>query len=75
MKNQQNPRFSVQPMQGQKLPDNWQQQAKMRAALAETHYQWELENAWRGQDAQNSGNIMRDSRLKPIQWKDILGEQ
>ena len=75
MKDQQNPRFSVQPQQGQRLPENWQQQAKMRDAMAKTHYQWQLENAWKGQDSQNSGNLMRDSRLKPLQWKDIVGEK
>ena len=75
MNNQQNPRFSVQPQQGQKLPENWQQQAKTRDAMAKTHYQWELENAWKGQNVQNSGNIMRDSRLKPIEWRDIYGEK
>lgn len=75
MKEQTNPRFSVQPMQGKKLPADWHQQAKIRSAMADSHYQWELENAWRSKDTGNSGNIMRDSRLKPVEWRDVFGEK
>jgi len=75
MKDQQNPRFSVEPMQGQKMPEKWRDNAPLRAKMADAAYKYNLENAWKGQDSQNSGSIMRDSRLKPLQWRDIIGEK
>lgn len=71
-----NPRFSVQPQAGQKMPPNWQQQAKARAEAADQAYLDRLQNAWKGSDTSgSSGNIMRNSRLKPPSWDDLLGEK
>jgi hypothetical protein len=64
---------------GQKLPQDWQSKAKIRAKMAETHYQWELENAWRGNPNAADTNSMRAARLSQqhdaVQWREILGEK
>ena len=58
-----NPRFSVQPMQGQPLPSNWRENAPKRAAMAEAAYLHNLQNAWK-QGSQNADpNFMRSARL------------
>lgn len=70
-----NPRFSVQPQQGQPLPSDWQSKAQLRAKLAQAGYLHDLENAWRGQQNTGDANIMRQSRLQPPEWHDLLGER
>jgi hypothetical protein len=69
------PRFSVQPPQGKPLPSDWQSKAHQRAKMAETGYLHDLENAWRGQTNAADANIMRQSRLHPPEWRDLLGER
>lgn len=58
-----NPFWSVQPQQGQPLPDDWQAKAKDRARLAEADYRWRLENGWKQGSENPDPNIMRASRL------------
>jgi hypothetical protein len=70
-----NPRFSVQPQQGQKLPSDWQSKARQRAKMAEAGYLHDLQNAWRGHANSTDSNIMRQSRLHPPEWHDLLGER
>ena len=70
-----NPRFSVQPQQGQKLPPDWQSKAGLRAKMAETGYLHDLQNAWRGRPDAVDSNAMRQSRLHPPEWRDLLGER
>ena len=68
-----NPLFSVAPPAGQPLPPNWQRQARQRATMAEAAYKHALENAWRGNGS--APNPMHDARLKPVEWRDIIGEK
>jgi len=72
-----NPRFSVQPMAGKPLPERWRAMAPQRAIDAEKAYLNSLQNAWKGSDANSSGgaNIMRDARLKPPSWQELLGDK
>lgn len=73
-----NPRFSVQPMAGRQLPPRWKAQAPQRALEASQNYANWLENAWRGGGSPGDAtdpNIMRQSRLQPPEWKDIVGER
>lgn len=64
---------------GQKLPSDWQSKSKMRAKMADAHYLFELQNAWRGNPNAVDPNPMRAARLNQpnheVQWKEILGEQ
>lgn len=75
-----NPRFSVQPQAGRPLPADWQQNAPKRAAMAQAHYLFELENAWkRGHEAPDP-NTARTARLsgnshRPLSWDELLGQQ
>jgi len=72
-----NPRFSVQPMAGKPLPERWKAIAPQRAKDAEAAYLNALQNAWKGSNSNGSGgtNLMRDARLKPPTWDDILGKK
>lgn len=70
-----NPRFSVQPPAGQCLPSDWQSKAKQRAQMAEAGYLHDLQNAWRGRPDAVDPNVMRQSRLQPPEWRDLLGER
>jgi hypothetical protein len=71
-----NPRFSVNPPAGKPLDSNWKQMAPKRAAMANAAYLHNLENAWKGSDTNASGtNAMRDARLKPPSWEDIIGQK
>lgn len=71
-----NPRFSVEPLSGQKLPPGWQRQARQRAEMADAAYLNRLQNAWKGSDTNgSSGNIMRDCRLRQPSWEDIVGQK
>ena len=70
-----NPRFSVQPMQGQKLPPDWQTKAHQRSKMAETGYLHDLQNAWRGRPDAADSNAMRQARLQHPEWRDLLGER
>ena len=63
MNNQQNPRFSVQPQQGQRLPDNWRENAAARARMADAAYKHNLENAWKKGYEGTDPNVMRSARL------------
>jgi hypothetical protein len=58
-----NPYWSVQPQQGQPLPNDWQAKAKDRARLAEADYLWRLQNGWKQGNENPDPNIMRASRL------------
>jgi len=50
--------------------------APKRAAMANAAYLHNLENAWKGSDTNASGtNAMRDARLKPPSWEDIIGQK
>jgi len=51
--------------------------APQRAIDAEKAYLNSLQNAWKGSDANSSGgaNIMRDARLKPPSWQELLGDK
>jgi hypothetical protein len=69
-----NPRFSVHPHQGQPLPSNWQQAAKERAKAADAHYLENLQNAWRSRDSADP-NMMRQARLQPPSWDELLGKK
>lgn len=64
---------------GQKLPSDWQSKSKMRAKLADAHYLFELQNAWRPNPNAADPNSMRAARLSqphdPVQWREILGEK
>lgn len=71
-----NPNFSVQPPAGKPLDSNWKEMAPKRASMADAAYRFNLENAWKGSDTSgSSGNIMRDARLKPPSWEDIIGQK
>lgn len=64
MKNNQNPLHAqVVPMQGQKLPGDWQQKASARAALAQADYEYRLQNAWKRGSQGADPNLMRAARL------------
>lgn len=64
---------------GQKLSPDWQSKSKLRAKLADAHYLFELQNAWRGNPNAADPNSMRAARLSPshdaVQWCEILGEK
>jgi len=72
-----NPRFSVQPPAGRPLPERWRAMAPQRAKDANASYLDALHNAWKGSNTIGSSraNIMRDARLKPPSWEDILGKK
>jgi hypothetical protein len=71
-----NPRFSVNPPAGKPLDSRWKEMAPKRASMADAAYLHNLENAWKPSDGSGStGNIMRDSRLKPPSWEDIIGQK
>jgi len=64
------------PIQGQRLPANWQEQAKHRAAMAEAAYKFNLENAWKRGFEGNDPNTARNCRLSgQPSWQDLLGDQ
>jgi hypothetical protein len=64
---------------GQKLPSDWQSKSEMRAKMADAHYLFELQNAWRGNPNAADPNSMRAARLNqphdPVQWREILGDK
>jgi len=64
-------------MAGRPLPERWKAIAPQRAKDAEAAYLNVLQNAWKGSDANSSGgaNIMRDARLKPPSWQELLGDK
>lgn len=68
------PNIQIHNHQGQPLPKNWQAMAKQRAIAAEAEYLANLQNAWRSSNQEHSGSIARDSRLKPLSWTELLGD-
>lgn len=70
-----NPRFTVAPQAGTPLGPNWQKEAKLRAATAEQHYRYTLENSWKGNPNSLEINTMRAARLQSPSWQDLLGEK
>lgn len=76
MAQQQNPRFSVIPPAGRQLDSKWKEMAPKRASMADAAYRFNLENAWKASDANGlSDNTMRNARLKPPSWEDIIGQK
>jgi len=64
-------------MAGNPLPERWRAMAPQRAKDAEQAYLNALQNTWKGSNANGSGgsNIMRDARLKPPSWQELLGDK
>ena len=55
--------IKINPLQGRKLPGNWQQQAKTIAASADTAYMECITNAWRGNLTTTNTSIIANSQL------------
>jgi len=68
------------PMQGQRLPANWQEQAKHRAAMAEAAYRHHIENAWRNNSGplnviQKAGLANNGTNHQPLSWDELTGNK
>ena len=53
--------FKGHPPAGKALPNNWQSIAKSNAAQASADYQYQLENAWRGN--RSNGTLIQSAQL------------
>lgn len=55
--------ISVPPIGGQQLDADWRKKAQQRAAMADAHYKYQLENGWKRGNEGPDPNIMRNARL------------
>jgi hypothetical protein len=55
--------IQVPPIGGQQLDADWRKKAQQRAAMADAHYRYELQNAWKRGNEGPDPNTMRAARL------------
>lgn len=55
--------ISVPPIGGQQLDADWRKKAQQRAAMADAHYNYQLQNAWKRGNERPDPNAMRNARL------------
>ena len=55
--------IKINPLQGRKLPGNWQQQAKTIAASADAAYLDRITNAWRGNLTTTNNSIIANAQI------------